>query len=164
MCFDSLYVPTSILEIWLRLKKTGTEVRHEVDQFTGHYVSGKGFSNRRHRFTRSSYFRFPPSTVIKKSFEKAQKESRDLDSEDVAGRTCKANPSEYDWRRWNVGNTSWFCKEATTSWCSRCYKKTVVSQKWSPVIRKPLLGMSSGVFAVVQSLVIWLLVIILAAQ
>ena len=26
---------------------------------------------------------FPPSTVIKKSFEKAQKESRDLDSEGV---------------------------------------------------------------------------------
>ena len=50
--------PRGIREIWLRLKKTGTE-----------------------EFTRSSYF--PPSTVIKKSFEKAQKESRDLDSEDV---------------------------------------------------------------------------------
>ena len=37
---------------------------------------------------------YPPSTVIKKRFEKAQKESRDLNSEDVAGRTCKANPSE----------------------------------------------------------------------
>ena len=64
------------------MKKTGTEVRREVDQFQGAlYVSGKGFSHRQHRFTRSSYF--PPSTVIKKSFEKAQKESRDLDTEDV---------------------------------------------------------------------------------
>ena len=44
-------------------------------------MSGKGFSHRQHRFTPSSYF--PPSTVIKKSFEKAQKKSRDLDSEDV---------------------------------------------------------------------------------
>ena len=66
----------------MRLKKTGTEVRREVDRFHGAlYESGKGFSHRKHRFTRSSYF--PPSTVIKKSFEKAQKESRDLDSEDV---------------------------------------------------------------------------------
>ena len=38
---------------------------------------------------------YTPSTVIKKSFEKAQKESRDLNSEDVARRTCKAIPSEY---------------------------------------------------------------------
>ena len=38
---------------------------------------------------------YPPSTVIKKSCEKAQKESRDLNSEDVGGRTCKANTSEY---------------------------------------------------------------------
>ena len=64
------------------MKKTGTEVHREVDQFHGAlYVSGKGSSHRHHRFTRSSYF--PPSTVIKKSFEKAQKENRDLDSEDV---------------------------------------------------------------------------------
>ena len=64
------------------MKKTGTELRREVDRFQGAlYVSGKGFSHRQHRFTPSSYF--PPSTVIKKSFEKAQKESRDLDTEDV---------------------------------------------------------------------------------
>ena len=44
-------------------------------------VFGKGFSHRQQRFTRSSYF--PPCTVIKKSFEKAQKESQDLNSEDV---------------------------------------------------------------------------------
>ena len=41
----------------------------------------KGLSHRQHRFTRSSYI--PPSTVIKKSFEKAQKKSGDFDSEDV---------------------------------------------------------------------------------
>ena len=64
------------------MKKAGTEVRREVYQFHGAlYVSGKGFSHRQHRFTRSLYF--PPSTVIKKSFKKAQKKSRDLDSEDV---------------------------------------------------------------------------------
>ena len=69
-------------DFWLRLKKTGTEVRREVDRFHGALnVSGKGFSHREHRFTRGSYF--PPSTVIKKIFEEAQKENRDLDSEDV---------------------------------------------------------------------------------
>ena len=70
------------------MKKTGSEDRREVDRFHGAlYVSGKGFNHRQHRFTRSSYF--PPSTVIKKSIEKAQKKSRDLDSEDVE------DPSEY---------------------------------------------------------------------
>ena len=75
------------------MKKTGTEVRREVDQFQGAlYVSGKDFSHRQHRFTRNSYF--PPSPVIKKSFEKAQKESQNLDSKDVE-ELAKANPSEY---------------------------------------------------------------------
>ena len=57
-------------------------------------MSGKGFSHRQHRFTCSSYF--PPSTVIKKSFEKAQKESRDLDSEDVEELAKQTLPSTED--------------------------------------------------------------------
>lgn len=54
-------------------------------------------------------YAYPPGTVIKRSFEKAQKESRDFNSEDVEElvkqnlvlKTC--------------GNTPRFCKEATTS-------------------------------------------------
>ena len=83
MCFDSLYVPTSenqgdltaVEKEWYRSSSRSRSISWAL------YVSGKGFSHRQHRFTRSSYF--PPSTVIKKSFEKAQKKSRDLDSEDV---------------------------------------------------------------------------------
>ena len=80
MCFDSLYGPTSgnqgdltaVEKDWYR----------SSSRFHGAlYVSGKGFSHRQHRLTRISYF--PPSIIIKKSFEKAQKESQDLDSEDV---------------------------------------------------------------------------------
>ena len=85
MCFDSLYVSTSgnqgdltaVEKDWFRRSSRSRPI----------YVSGKGFNHRQHRFTRSSYF--PPSTVIKKSIEKAQKKSRDLDSEDVE------DPSEY---------------------------------------------------------------------
>ena len=66
------------------MKKTGTGVRHEVDRFTGHFMClEKALASGGIDLPacRNSYF--PPSTVIKKSFEKAQKKSRDLDSEDV---------------------------------------------------------------------------------
>ena len=60
------------------MKKAGTEVRRDC---TGDFMREKGFSHRQQRFIRSSYF--PPSIVFKKSFEKAQKQSRDFKSEDV---------------------------------------------------------------------------------
>ena len=43
---------------------------------------------------------YPPSTVIKKSFAKAQKESRDLNSEDVEERAKQTRVST------EVGSTS----------------------------------------------------------
>ena len=82
MCFDSLYVPTSgnqgdlaaVEKDWYRNSSRSRSISRGT-------VSGKGFSHRQHRFTRCTYF--SRSTVIKKSFEKSQKENRDLDSEDV---------------------------------------------------------------------------------
>ena len=68
-------------------------------------MSGKGFNHRQHRFTRSSYF--PPSTVIKKSIEKAQKKSRDLDSEDVKELAKQTLLSTEDVEMWvTPGDTS----------------------------------------------------------
>ena len=81
------------------MKKTGTEVRREVDRFHGAlYVSGKGFSHKQHRFTRSSYF--PTGTVTKKSFEKAQKKNQDLDSEDVEELAKQTLLSTEDIKMW----------------------------------------------------------------
>ena len=58
---------------------------------------------------------YPPICYQEKLWESSKGEPR-LELRRCR-RTCKAKPSE-NWRRWNVGNTSWFCKEATTSWCS----------------------------------------------
>ena len=82
MCFDFLYVPTSgnqgdLTAVEKDLYRNSSRSL-SISRGT---VSGKGFSHRQHRFTRCTCF--PRSTVIKKSFEKSQKESRDLNSEDV---------------------------------------------------------------------------------
>ena len=120
------------------MKKTGTEVRREVDRFHGAlYVSGKGFSHRQHRFTRSSYF--PPSTVIKKSFEKAQKESRDLDSEDVEELAKQTLLSTEDVEMWVTHLDS-------------VKKRRQAGARKAAATRKQE-SASSGVFVVVLSLV-----------
>ena len=55
---------------------------------------------------------YPPSTVIKKSFEKAQKESQDLNSEDVEELAKQTLRSTEDVEMWVTH------REAATIWCS----------------------------------------------
>ena len=89
-------------------------------------MSGKEFSHRQHRFTRSSYF--PPSTVIKKSFEKAQKQSRNLKSEDVEELPKQTLLSNEDAEMWVTHLDSVKKRRQAGAREAAQYKKTEVSQ------------------------------------
>ena len=80
---------------------------------------------------------YPPSTVIKKSFGKAQKESRDLNSEDVEELAKQTLLSTEDVEMWvTLLHSVKKRRQAGARKAKYCYKKTELSQlDKSPVIR-----------------------------
>ena len=84
MCFASLYVPTSGNQGDLTAveKRLVPKFVAKLMDCTGHFMCLEKVLATDSSDSTAAHT-YPPSTVIKKTFEKAQKDSRDLNSEDV---------------------------------------------------------------------------------